>query len=678
MNRPAWAALAGLLFGGITTVLLWVYTDRLARRSLEEGFVQRASHATLAVDRSLDELTGALQTIRSLVEASGRLDRETFERALRSRNQRMFYTGLQYIGLAFVKPDEGAACEGPTEPLPCLVLDYVYPLATNEALPGSNLFEGAARMAAIRRAIDTGYVAVTEPLAFAPDSIAAPGLIAYLPIYRRTESLASVDARRRALAAVTLVSFSLEGIVRAELGGDFFRSLRFRVLDRGLAGRLKRETSDTSAVVLDGPALLRGGTAHEGDVFIERRFDRGFAGREWTYLFEMPPPTPTDASVAAPRLTVVLGGLSTLLLAVFLQFVSNARSRAEALAGEMTRHLQQSESQLRLALDAAQMGAWSWDGGGGGFSGDARASRLLPMGGRELTDVFAAFAEEDVRRAHLAVERALRGDGIVSIEGRLKGDSGRWLELVAHVRRGPETRPERAVGLVRDISERIRQASARRLLLNKLVTAEEQERRRIARELHDQLGQEITAISLGLKHLEGLEAEPAARLELLSRLRTLVQSIDERVDRFMLDLRPVMLDDLGLEAALRAHFEQWSEVHGIQVHSHITGLRERDLPFEITTTTFRLVQESLTNVARHAQASAVDVIVEWVDSGLRVVIEDNGRGVDGAIDSRRQGLAGMRERVESLGGEFRYESSAGQGFSVFARIPLSEAAEEGA
>ncbi|MEZ5661223.1 MAG: CHASE domain-containing protein [Burkholderiaceae bacterium] len=615
MIRPSLAALAGLMFGSIATLMLWVYADRLSQHDQDEAFTQRISHARLAVDRALDELTGSLQTIRSLFEASGQLDAEDFERAMRLRSQRLFHTGVQFIGLAFAGTPARADCT-PAQGQPCLTIGLAYPTATNEVILGADPMTDSARRMAIARAIDTGHISVTEPLPFAADNIAAPGLIAYLPIYRRSVSLASIEARRRALAAIAMVSFSLEDIVRADLGAGFFRVLGFRITDLGLIGVPKSEASE-NPIVLNGPALIRYHATGRGpsEILAVRLFQRGFAGHEWQYAFELLAPSRADASVATPRLILVLGGLSTILLTTFLQFVSRARVRAETLAGEMTRHLQENESRLRLALDAAQMGAWNWDAGSG-FDGDGRAHDLLSLRGLALVDLFADLDASERERAVAAIDQAMAGDGIVSFEGRLKAERGtRHIELVARVARGADGRPLRAVGLVRDISERTEQASARRRLMLRLVTAEEQERRRIARELHDQLGQEITAISFGLKHLQGLDAEPQARADLVTRLREIVQAIDERVDRFMLDLRPVVLDDLGLEAALQAQFEQWAGVHGIEVNSHFLGLRERVLPFEVATTTFRLVQESLTNVARHAGASAVDVIVEADERG---------------------------------------------------------------
>jgi signal transduction histidine kinase len=151
-----------------------------------------------------------------------------------------------------------------------------------------------------------------------------------------------------------------------------------------------------------------------------------------------------------------------------------------------------------------------------------------------------------------------------------------------------------------------------------------------------------------------------------------MHDIDSKVDKYMLDLRPVVLDDLGLSAALRSQCMQWSDLHQITANAHLENLDEHALPFEIATTAYRVVQESLTNVAKHSNATAVDVIAEIKGSELRIVVEDNGDGASEGRSFHSYGLVGLRERVESLGGECRYESSAGNGFSVFVKIPVSD------
>jgi signal transduction histidine kinase len=319
------------------------------------------------------------------------------------------------------------------------------------------------------------------------------------------------------------------------------------------------------------------------------------------------------------------------------------------------------------------MGSWQWEARSQRFNFDARAGRLLALEDGPLNKLFAQIHRRDMRMAQQAFKAAARDGHPFLAECRLASRTAGvlWIELSARLTLDQTGRVARVSGLVRDITERNELAATRRRLLHKLVNAEEKERRRIARELHDQLGQEITAINLGLRNLETLPDNSSAKDLLLEKLRGIVRDIDNRVDKFMLDLRPVVLDDLGLEAALAAQFAQWTDLHNIPVNSHITGLSKVNLPFEVATTAFRVVQESLTNVAKHAQATSVDVIVELNQGDLKVVVEDNGVGTDGTRSPHSYGLAGIQERVESLGGSYRQESRPNQGFTIFVHLPAS-------
>jgi signal transduction histidine kinase len=208
-----------------------------------------------------------------------------------------------------------------------------------------------------------------------------------------------------------------------------------------------------------------------------------------------------------------------------------------------------------------------------------------------------------------------------------------------------------------------------------LTSAQEEERRRIARELHDEMAQRLTGMSLELKSLEYLvtgSREVSAKLQALQRL---FDDIGRDVHRIARELRPTALDDLGLALALSTHVEEWSQRCGLTVDLHISGL-ERRAPAAVETAVYRIVQEALTNVVKHAHATRVSVIVSAFDHHLQVIVEDDGVGfdVDAASASvlsaeARLGLAGMEERAALLGGSVSIESAPGRGTSVFVRIP---------
>jgi len=226
--------------------------------------------------------------------------------------------------------------------------------------------------------------------------------------------------------------------------------------------------------------------------------------------------------------------------------------------------------------------------------------------------------------------------------------------------------------LTREIAQRERADRARRELLRQLVTAEEQERARLSRELHDSVGQVVTALLLGLK---ALEREPAGRPEGLADLERLADQIAREIHHVAAALRPPALDRLGLRSALEAHLEEWSRRYGVTCDFQPVNLDDQRFEPEVETTLFRAVQEGLTNVARHAGARTVTLVLERRPGTVGVILEDDGAGfdVDAAMEAaalaRRMGLPGLRERVELLGGALEVESAPGSGTTLYVRLP---------
>jgi PAS domain S-box-containing protein len=228
-------------------------------------------------------------------------------------------------------------------------------------------------------------------------------------------------------------------------------------------------------------------------------------------------------------------------------------------------------------------------------------------------------------------------------------------------------------GSLRDeIIEQQRTEIARQELLGQLVNAQEDERRRISRELHDEVGQHVAALMLGLKALETTASPPVQAT--LHQLQMLTERMGQEVHELALNLRPTALDDLGLLRTLSNYVEDWSSRTRIEVDFHSSGWRGERLPPHIETTIYRIVQEALTNVIKHAQANRVSLIIERRDDQAVVIIEDNGVGFEQDASSfqreKRLGLLGMKERAALVEGELNVESSRGRGTTVFLRIRL--------
>jgi len=227
-----------------------------------------------------------------------------------------------------------------------------------------------------------------------------------------------------------------------------------------------------------------------------------------------------------------------------------------------------------------------------------------------------------------------------------------------------------------------RAETARAQLLQRLVTAQEEERRRISRELHDQMGQHIAALMLGLKTLSTSSEVLLPANKQLQKLYELTNQLADEVHHLARELRPAALDDLGLHTALSNYVEQWSEHTGITIDFHSLGLEKQRISPQIESTVYRIVQEALTNVLKHARAKRVSVIVEHRNNQLRALVEDDGQGFDADTVSiatgsgGRLGLIGMKERVALVGGTFDVESTPGSGTTLVVRIPSSSSSDK--
>lgn len=228
----------------------------------------------------------------------------------------------------------------------------------------------------------------------------------------------------------------------------------------------------------------------------------------------------------------------------------------------------------------------------------------------------------------------------------------------------------------------VRQQQAHlRALTNKLTEVQERERRQLARELHDELGQSLTAIRMDLAVIEKALLAIATP-QLLERLQDAAQLTDqtlEQVRELSLDLRPPMLDDLGLAPTLRWYVKRYQSRTKIITSLTILG-HERRLPMLIETALYRVLQEALTNVVRHADAGSVHLTLHYARTQIRATCEDDGRGfdVDAFFEQEvgSMGLWSMRERVTLLNGTMQIDSTTGQGTQLAFAIPLGESHED--
>ena len=357
---------------------------------------------------------------------------------------------------------------------------------------------------------------------------------------------------------------------------------------------------------------------------------------------------------------------------------------ALALEIEPARLLQLVARQLRELVSARMAVVWLPEGGDlearavdGGPGGDvvgiragvesSKAGRVFREGRYHRVDSALEDPEIDQEVARrlgihavlyvplISGRRTLGVLGAVDKEGpdvRFSDDDCRVAELFAG---------RAAVAL--DLSSRVARDALRRV-----VEGQELERRRLARELHDETGQALTSILLGLKSVETARGEDEVRAA-VAELRELVAGTLEDVRRLAVELRPKALDDFGLEPALERLAQGFAEQTGIAVD--VEARLEARLPGEVETVLYRIVQEALTNVVKHAQAERVSIVVRKRGDKVAAVIEDDGRGFE-PTQARADGLGllGMRERLALVDGTIAIESRPGAGTTLVAEVPV--------
>lgn len=257
---------------------------------------------------------------------------------------------------------------------------------------------------------------------------------------------------------------------------------------------------------------------------------------------------------------------------------------------------------------------------------------------------------------------------------------GTHAEVTASGVTGSESRDGAAVlmAIITDLTYRKSVEAIRARLLERLMSAEDEERRRIARELHDETGQSLAALLVGLRAITDMAVPPEVRPVAL-RLRDIAAHTVDDVRRLARGLHPAVLDDQGLAAAARRYVGDYVRSFGTSLDFAAGDLDSPRLAPLTAATMYRLLQETLTNVARHARARKVAVELKRDESALELLVRDDGVGFEvsrahDAVSGGRLGLRGMRERVTLLGGSIEIESRLGQGTVVRARIPAGSTA----
>ena len=353
--------------------------------------------------------------------------------------------------------------------------------------------------------------------------------------------------------------------------------------------------------------------------------------------------------------------------------------------------LRESEERLTLAFAAAQEGVWDWNLETDAVVYSDRWKAMLGYTGDEIEPHVRAWEHllhpDDVPRARQLYENvAARGEPKYEGEFRLRHKNGHYIHVLTRglpVRREPGGPVVRIVGTHFDLTDRKR-AIAERIRtesLARMVFAQEDERRRIAREMHDQFGEQLTALEHGLAALKEACRDRPELCEQVRALEAVARQLDRDVEQLVWELRPTALDDLGLRAALANYVQDWSKRVNIGARLHTSGLLDDRLAADTETALFRIAQEALTNAAKHSQARHVEVILERRGDAVLLIVEDDGIGFEpgeGTPNVRGFGLRGMQERAALVGATLQIESASGKGTTILVRMavaPIRETTE---
>ena len=345
--------------------------------------------------------------------------------------------------------------------------------------------------------------------------------------------------------------------------------------------------------------------------------------------------------------------------------------------------LQESEARLRLALEAARMGTFDWDVPGNRITWSRWHEDLWGFAPGEFAGTYESFASrvqpDDLAAMNDELARCIEQRAPFVREFRViwPDRSVHWVVGRGEFSFDAEGRPLRMRGVVVEVTER-REAEERRreyalalsALTDRLQTVRDEEATRISRELHDELGQALTGLRIDISWLDRrlLELQDAGQLH--DKVRAMGGQVDETlqaVRRLSTELRPLILDDLGLGAAIEWQVQEFQKRTGVTCTAHLLVDDAAASP-STATALFRILQESLTNVARHAQASQVTVTLSASGEELCLSVADNGRGMPSSPAAKSLGILGMRERAHAHGGAVAVSSGPG-GTTVEARMP---------
>jgi PAS domain S-box-containing protein len=713
-----WVVLA---IGIPTTIWLYAEIDRAVESVARLRFERKAADAKAVIQNRIRFYEDILHALKALLASQGSVTRAQFHTFVESLELRKRYPGFDLVNFATYIPGEKKAAfeesvrndrsldpngypdfkiKPPGDRPEYFVLVYLEPMKGYDFAFGLDLganpgvADPQALAATQRAARDSGRLSASGLPIRVKGPVPYTGLAMRMPVYRSDLPQKTVAERRAAYIGSVGAGFNVDNLMSGVLDADTARYMRFSLVDVGAAESALETPSGnrTERLLYDSGRIDHAvvtGASDGSHAFFERSLETEVGGRVWEIRFA----ARKDAIISrvdalSPSAVLVSGLLSSLLLAGLFYSAASSRSRAMAIANDMTRDLQENRALLNDAQKLSHVGCCQYDPSEGRLVWSEELYRIHGVDPAMFVPTYDSamkLVHPDDRAAwRAALTHALRARAPFAAEFRIVRPDGSVRDLRTLGEVIPDGSGETASLLwsVLDITEQKRtedalRTSAKQLtaLSRRLVEVQETERRQLSRELHDRVGQNLTALSINLNILRTALAR-SGKGEDLPRLddsAALLESTVESIGNVMAELRPPMLDDYGLLPALHWYARDFTRRTAVKVEVFGHDLSVR-LPPDIEITLFRIAQEALTNVAKHAHARRVQIELDQADGHCLMTISDDGVGIDAgsaaaARDRPGLGMVNMRERTQAVGGRFSVRSAAGGGTQIAIEVP---------
>ena len=701
--------------GVAVSLALHLLVGQMIENKSKAQFEYHADNAQIAIQNRVRSYIDVLRGAAALFYTADDISREQFHSYVRELNLRESFPGITNLNfarhvrereksafLASVRADTGLdkrgypefAIKPEGEREEYHVLTYLEPMETNLVSFGLDIASNPTVANSLAVSRDSGRLTSSGRLIRITGPHRHVGLAMRMPLYRRSMPLNSVAERRQAYYGSVGAGFDIHKLMLGAVDKNTLGHMRVRLYDAGHnEGQRSTGTVDPDRLLFDSNATPDGppddnAADAPGELFM-KRVSMTVGPRVWEVEFTAHKSAMVQGLDAYLSWLVLTVGLvaSVLMFSVYYS-LTTARRRAVELARDMTKDLRTSEASLAEAQHMARLGSWVLDPESNTMTWSAETYRIFGMDRfsdiPQYDDFLQRIHENDRERVRDGLEKCISGGHEFDTEHRIvQGDgSHRWVHSICRIGHNGSSRLLR--GTVMDVTERKQTVEALKRsqeLLRELTAhqdrVKEDERKRIAREIHDELGQTLLALRIDVSMLDARTGKSHPKLN--EKVRGALQHIDATVKTIRTiinNLRPAVLD-LGLNAAIEWQVAEFRRRTGITCDLFM-GDKEFVVDDARATSLFRILQESLTNVIRHAKAT--HVVIELYQEGTRLVmkITDNGVGIYPEIRKSPNsfGLVGVEERIHALNGEFLITSAPGKGTTLTIYIPLDNDQQE--